>query len=89
MLNMLILPRTRSLTRGWDTPNSFAARACVSPRVVTHLAERCHQRVRLDKIRLFNAVNAEQGYRTVAIHSPREVTTHGRDDDGHGDGAGG
>jgi len=35
--------------------------------------------VRLDKIRLFNAVNAEQGYRTLAIHSPREVTTYDRD----------
>lgn len=37
--------------------------------------------VRFDKIRLFNAVNAEQGYRTVAIHSPREVTTYGREDE--------
>ena len=26
--------------------------------------------VRLNKIRLFNAVNAEQGYRPLAIHSP-------------------
>jgi hypothetical protein len=37
--------------------------------------------VRFDKIRLFNAVNAEQGYRAVAIHSPREITTYGRDDE--------
>lgn len=37
--------------------------------------------VRLDKIRMFNAVNAEQGYWPVAIHSPREVTISGRDDD--------
>ena len=37
--------------------------------------------VRLDKIRLFNAVNAEQGYRSLAIHSPREVTTYGRESD--------
>jgi hypothetical protein len=37
--------------------------------------------VRLDKIRLFNAVNAEQGYKPLAIHSPREVTTYGRDDE--------
>lgn len=35
--------------------------------------------VRFDKIRLFNAVNLEQGYRPLAIHSPREVTIHGRD----------
>ena len=35
--------------------------------------------VRLDKIRLFTAVNAEQGYRALAIHSPREVATYGRD----------
>ena len=37
--------------------------------------------VRFDKIRLFNAVNAEQGYRALAIHSPREITTYGRDDE--------
>lgn len=43
--------------------------------------------VRFDKIRLFNAVNAEQGYRAVAIHSLREVTTYGRaDEDARRDG---
>lgn len=36
--------------------------------------------VRLDKIRLFNGVNTELGYKTLAIHSPREVTTYGRDE---------
>jgi hypothetical protein len=36
--------------------------------------------VRLDKIRLFNGVNIELGYRPLAIRSPREVTTHGRED---------
>ena len=30
--------------------------------------------VRFDKIRQFNAVNTENGYQTLAIHSPREVT---------------
>ncbi len=35
--------------------------------------------VRLDKIRLFNAVNIEQGYKALTIYSPREVTVHGRD----------
>jgi len=30
--------------------------------------------VRFDKIRLFNAVNLEYGYKTLAIHAPREVT---------------
>ena len=29
--------------------------------------------VRLDKIRLFNAVNLEQGYKQLTIYSPREV----------------
>ena len=29
--------------------------------------------VRLDKIRLFNAVNIEQGYKPLTIYSPREV----------------
>jgi hypothetical protein len=37
--------------------------------------------VRLDKIRLFNAVNTEQGFRSVAIYSPREVATHEPDRD--------
>lgn len=37
--------------------------------------------VRFDKIRLFNAVNLEQGYKPLVIHSPREVTIHGRDAD--------
>ena len=32
--------------------------------------------VRLDKIRLFNAVNAELGHNALSILSPREVTTH-------------
>lgn len=35
--------------------------------------------VRLDKIQMFNGVNIERGYRALAIYSPREVTTHGRD----------
>ena len=35
--------------------------------------------VRFDKIRLFSAVNLEQGYKPLAVHSPREVTTYGRD----------
>ena len=37
--------------------------------------------VRFDKIRRFNAVNLEQGYKPLSIHSPREVTTYGRDPD--------
>lgn len=40
--------------------------------------------VRFDKIRLFNAANIEQGYKPMVIHSPREVTTHGRDADPRG-----
>lgn len=40
--------------------------------------------VRFDKIRLFNAANLEQGYKSLAIHSPRAVTTHGRDADPRG-----
>lgn len=35
--------------------------------------------VRLDKIRLFNGINMELGYKTLTIYTPREVTTHGRD----------
>jgi hypothetical protein len=36
--------------------------------------------VRLDKIRMFNGVNLELGYRTISIYSPREVATHERED---------
>lgn len=32
--------------------------------------------VRFDKIRMFNAVNRELGYKTLEIYSPREVTQH-------------
>lgn len=35
--------------------------------------------VRFDKIRLFNAVNLEQGYKPLSIYSPREVTTYEAD----------
>jgi hypothetical protein len=34
--------------------------------------------VRFDKIRLFNGINLDHGYRELSIYSPREVTTHGR-----------
>ena len=37
--------------------------------------------VRLDKIRLFNGVNLELRYRPLAIYSPREVATHGQEED--------
>ncbi len=32
--------------------------------------------VHFDKIRLFNAVNIEQGYKPLAIYSPREVASY-------------
>jgi hypothetical protein len=35
--------------------------------------------VRLDKMQQFNGVNLELGYRALAIHSPREVTTYGKE----------
>lgn len=35
--------------------------------------------VRLDKIRLFNSVNLEQGYKLLNIYSPREVISYGQD----------
>ena len=37
--------------------------------------------VRFDKIRRFNAVNLEFGYKPLQIFSPREVTTYGREED--------
>jgi hypothetical protein len=36
--------------------------------------------VHFDKIRLFNAVNLEYGYRALQIYSPREVTIYGHTD---------
>jgi len=36
--------------------------------------------VRFDRIRLFNAVNLESGYKPIEIYSPREVTYHGNQD---------
>jgi hypothetical protein len=33
--------------------------------------------VHYDKIRAFNAVNLERGYKPIQIYSPREVTHHG------------
>ena len=35
--------------------------------------------VRFDKIRLFNAVNIENGFKKLEIYSPREVTIYGSD----------
>lgn len=35
--------------------------------------------VRYEKIVKFNAVNLEFGYRQLAIHSPRELTSNGKD----------
>ena len=37
--------------------------------------------VHYDKIRVFNAINLERGYKPVQIYSPREVTHHGNADD--------
>jgi hypothetical protein len=35
--------------------------------------------VRFDKIRLFNAINLERGYKPLQIYSPREVTNYEKD----------
>jgi hypothetical protein len=37
--------------------------------------------VHFDKIRQFNAVHLEQGYKPIEIRSPREVTRHGEGDE--------
>ena len=36
--------------------------------------------VHYDKIRMFNSVNIEKGYKTIQIYSPREVTNYGDED---------
>lgn len=38
--------------------------------------------VHFEKIRRFNAVNQELGYRTIEIRSPREVTHYGPEGEG-------
>jgi predicted nucleic acid-binding protein len=35
--------------------------------------------VRFDKIRQFNHVNKQNGYKELSIYSPQEVTTHGKE----------
>jgi hypothetical protein len=40
--------------------------------------------VRLDKIQQFSGVNIERGYKSLAIYSPREVTTYGKQDTDQG-----
>jgi hypothetical protein len=40
--------------------------------------------VRFEKIRLFNAINLELGYKPIQIYSPREVTSYGTDRDQSG-----
>jgi hypothetical protein len=37
--------------------------------------------VHFDKIRLFNAINLERGYKPLQIYSPREVMSYGTDED--------
>ncbi len=37
--------------------------------------------VHFDKIRLFNAINLEQGYKSLQIYSPREVMSYGTNQD--------
>jgi len=37
--------------------------------------------VHFDKIRMFNAVTREQGYKPIEIRSPREVTNYGSQED--------
>jgi hypothetical protein len=37
--------------------------------------------VRFDKIRLFNSVHLEYGYKMLHVYSPREVTFHGHTND--------
>jgi hypothetical protein len=37
--------------------------------------------VRFDRIRMFNSVNREAGYKEIEIYSPREVTRHEEDRD--------
>ena len=50
-----------------------AAEVQVAPPVVQ---EKFDALVRLEKIRLYSAVNLEVGYRPIEIYSPREVASY-------------
>jgi len=77
-------------TTALDLLNAFEAHHVLGPEYradMLHIALACVARVdtlvswnfkhivRFDKIRLFNAVAVDQGYRALKIHSPRQVTT--------------
>jgi len=83
---LLLSPETIELARAYEN------RGIVSPKYYddgTHIALATSAGVDLlvswnfkhivhfEKIRLFNAVNLELGYRPLEIYSPREVTHHG------------
>ena len=79
---------------GRDLANAYAAREILPPKFsndALHIALATvadvdvlvswnfKHIVRFDKIRQFNAVSMEQGYKPVQIYSPREVTSHGKE----------
>lgn len=70
------MPHVRTVV-GRQNLASFVRRALATRANVDALVSwNSRHIVRLEKIRLFNAVNVESGYRVLNILSPREVTTH-------------
>lgn len=74
------------LTRGVLTPKFYddATHIALATRAEVDLLVSWNFRhiVHYDKIRAFNAVNLERGYKPIPIYSPREVTHHGEEDEG-------
>ncbi len=77
-----------------DLADAYLARSILTPKFyddATHIALATLAEVDLlvswnfrhivhyDKIRLFNTVNFERGYKPIQIYSPREVTHHGKE----------
>ena len=64
--------------------NAFATTCCTLPLPASPMSMyssvwNFRHIVRLDKIRLFGAVNLELGYKPLPIYSPREVATYGEE----------
>jgi len=71
--------KQKNLTKKIETPTK--AGSIVNIRLIRYILTSWNFRhiVRFDKIRSFNAVNIENGYKRLDIYSPREVTSYGND----------
>ncbi len=82
---LMMTPEVITLVAGYESHRILAARYATDMRhialatiatVDALVSWNFKHIVRLERIRLFNAVSVELGYRPLTILSPREVTTH-------------